>query len=202
MSKNLALFDFDGTITTKDTLFDFIRYAVGAKRFYIGLLKNLPMLVAFKLKLIPNDEAKMRLLSHYFTGYEAQKFRDLGQSYALTQIDPIVQKEAKDRLQYHKRQGDRIVVVSASLACWLEPWCQKEGIELLSTQMEISQNRLTGRFATPNCHGQEKVNRIRAHLVLNDYTEIYSYGDSSGDTEMLAVATQGYYRKFPTNSET
>ncbi len=202
MSKNLALFDFDGTITTKDTLFDFIRYAVGAKRFYIGLLKNLPMLVAFKLKLIPNDEAKMRLLSHYFTGYEAQKFRDLGQSYALTQIDPIVRKEAKDRLQYHKRQGDRIVVVSASLACWLEPWCQKEGIELLSTQMEISQNRLTGRFATPNCHGQEKVNRIRAHLVLNDYTEIYSYGDSSGDTEMLAVATQGYYRKFPTNSET
>ncbi len=202
MSKNLALFDFDGTITTKDSLFDFIRYAVGTKRYYAGLLKKLPMLIAFKLKLIPNNEAKMKLLAHYFKGYDAQKFRELGRSYALTQIDPIVRKEAKDRLNYHKEQGDRIIVVSASLTCWLEPWCQREGIELLSTQMEIEHGKLTGRFATPNCHGQEKVNRIQAHLVLNDYTEIYSYGDSSGDTEMLAVATQGYYRKFPTNSET
>ncbi len=199
MSKNLALFDFDGTLTTKDTLFDFIRYAVGSKRYYRGLLKKLPMLIAFKLKFIPNDEAKMRMLSHYFKGYDAQKFRELGRSYALTQIDTILRKEAKDRLDYHKQQGDRIIVVSASLTCWLEPWCQKEEIELLSTQMEIDQGKLTGRFATPNCHDQEKVNRIRAHLDPSDYAEIYAYGDSSGDTQMLEMATHAYYRRFPEN---
>jgi len=78
--------------------------------------------------------------------------------------------------------------VSASMQSWIQPWCDKNNIELLSTQLEFKDGKVTGRFLTKNCHGKEKENRIKELLHVEDYETIYAYGDSSGDTEMLALA--------------
>ena len=55
---NLALFDFDGTITKNDSLIKFIRFAVGDLKFVFGLFILSPVLLAYKIKLIPNFKAK------------------------------------------------------------------------------------------------------------------------------------------------
>jgi HAD superfamily phosphoserine phosphatase-like hydrolase len=91
-------------------------------------------------------------------------------------------------LKKHQAEGDRVIIVSASMRCWLQPWCDKNNIELLSTQLEFKNGEFTGRFLTKNCHGKEKENRIKELLNLKDYETIYAYGDSSGDTQMLALA--------------
>ena len=52
--KRLYAFDFDGTLTTADTLLVFIRYACGTWRFVWGFLVHSPLLVLMKLKLYPN----------------------------------------------------------------------------------------------------------------------------------------------------
>ncbi len=104
--------------------------------------------------------------------------------------------QAIEKLNWHQQQGDRVIVVSASMEDWLKPWCDSKGVELLATSLLSDNGIISGEFATPNCHGEEKVNRIKALLNLSDYDRIFAYGDSSGDTEMLAIADEGFYRKF------
>ena len=79
---------------------------------------------------------------------------------------------------------------------WLKPWCDRIGVELLATKLFSLQGRLSGEFATPNCHGQEKVNRVLEHIKLSDYQAVYAYGDSKGDEAMLAFADRAFYRDF------
>ncbi len=192
----LAFFDFDGTITTKDSLVDFIQFAVGRGAYYRGLLVLSPMLTAYLLKLIPSQRAKERLIAHYFQDWGREEFKKTANRYAIKQIDSIVRPDALKKIRWHQAQGHRVVVVSASIECWLKAWCTKQGIELLSTKLEFVDEKIGGRFATKNCYGAEKANRIQAHLNLEEYEYIYAYGDSSGDKELLALADEAHYKPF------
>ncbi|MBL7003992.1 MAG: HAD-IB family hydrolase [Gammaproteobacteria bacterium] len=193
---NLALFDFDGTITHKDSLFDFLLYAVGLPKFIMNFMLLSPYMIAFKLKLMTNQKAKERVIGLFFKGYTAVKFNQIAKQYALNKIDRLVRPEAKAKLQWHLQQNDKVVIVSASIEAWLKPWCDVNGIELLATQLEIVEERISGRFLTKNCFGDEKVNRIKQHYDIKQYPLIYAYGDSSGDTAMLKLADKPFFRCF------
>lgn len=121
----LALFDFDGTITTDDSLLKFIRFVVGDVRFIIGLIVLSPILVAYKLKLIPNYKAKQKMLSWFFKGCSQKEFKKVANDYSLKHIDEILRQKAMEKLSWHKKQNHKIVIVSASIECWLYPWCEK-----------------------------------------------------------------------------
>ncbi len=192
----LALFDFDGTITTKDSLVEFIQYAAGKPTYYAGLLKLSPMLTAFTLKLIPNHIAKEKLITHFFKGWDANRFQILSEQYSLKQIDKITRPKAIEKIKWHQEQGHKVVMVSASMECWLSAWCDMQNIELISTQLEMRDNKLTGKFATKNCYGIEKANRVKKAYNLSDYNYIYAYGDSHGDKELLALADESFYKPF------
>ncbi len=105
-------------------------------------------------------------------------------------------EKALKKLQWHEESGDRIIVVSASAAAWIEPWTSQRKIELISTILELKEGKVTGRIRGKNCYGPEKVKRLEEILATSDYDEIYVYGDSRGDKEMLAIATNPFFRKF------
>jgi len=193
---NLALFDFDGTITNKDSMFDFIHFAVGGVNFYCGLALLSPMLLAFKLKLLSNQSAKQTLLSYYFKDWNESLFKQVATNYSLTRIDLIIRPEALTKIKWHQQNGDAIVIVSASIECWLKAWCVKHHLGLIATRLEIKDQKLTGAFSTKNCFAAEKVNRINQQFDLDRYDTIYAYGDSSGDLEMLDLADEKFYRAF------
>jgi len=194
--KSLVLFDFDGTITKKDSLVDFIQFVVGKPAYYKGLLKLSLILTAYTFKLIPNHIAKEKLISHFFAGWEASDFQEIANTYSLTKIDQIIRPKAIEKIDWHKKQGHKVIIVSASMKCWLHAWCERNNIELISTQLKIEDDKITGKFATPNCYGMEKANRIKKLYKLNDYDYIYAYGDSSGDKELLSLATESFYKPF------
>ncbi len=196
VGKTLALFDFDGTMTVKDSLFDFIRFCCGRWKLYAGLVVMSPVLLAFIFKLIKNDVAKQKLLAYFFSGWTVERFNLAGERYAKERIATLLRPKAIERLNWHKAQGHRVIIVSASIDTWLKGFCQSQQIELLSTQMAANDGVIVGKFANANCHGQEKVNRIKAHLSLDDYELIYAYGDSSGDKQMLAIADKPFYKPF------
>ena len=75
-------------------------------------------------------------------------------------------------------------------------WCADQGLELAATEAEVAAGRITGNFAGANCHGPEKVRRIKALLDPADYAPVHVYGDSGGDREMLALATEPHYKPF------
>ncbi len=192
----LALFDFDGTITTKDSLVDFIQYAIGKQGYYMGLIKLSPMLLTYTLKIIPNYRAKEKLISHFFRGWDAERFQAMADRYSLEQIDKMTRPEAIEKIRWHQSEGHKIVLVSASMECWLKVWCGKNDIDLISTQLEVREGRLSGKFSSRNCYGEEKARRVKEAYNLDDYSHIYAYGDSRGDRELLSLADESFYKPF------
>lgn len=185
----LALFDFDGTITTRDTLLDFARYVRGDRAFFGGMLALLPKLVLYKLGVYRNDRMKESFLKKFFGGTDERRFRDVAREYSLTKIDGIVDPQKRNLLDFHKSADDRIVVVSASIEDWIAPWCTEQGLEYVATRLEVMDGKVTGRLATPNCFGPEKVRRVCDYLDLKQYPEIYVYGNSRGDRDMEWLRT-------------
>ena len=192
----LALFDFDGTITTKDSLVDFIQFAVGRPKYYLGLFQLSIMLTAYTLKLIPNYVAKEKLITHFFKGWGINKFKEIASAYSLKQIDFITRSKAIERVRWHQAQGHEVVIVSASIDCWLIAWCEKNNIQLVSTQLEVHNNKLSGKFSGKNCYGIEKINKLKKVYDLDNFEYIYAYGDSSGDKELLSIANESFYKPF------
>ncbi len=192
----LALFDFDGTITTKDSLMRFIRYAVGDIKTGLGILFLSPMLIAYKLKLIPNYKAKQWMFSYFFKGMEKQKFQKIAQEFSLTHLDTFLRLEAMEKISWHKKQGHTIIVVSASIENWLKPWCDRNHLGLIATKIQIENGKISGKFLSKNCYGVEKANRVKEIHDIESYNYIYVYGDSRGDRELLDLADSKNYRAF------
>ena len=73
----IAVFDFDGTVTTKDTLLEFIKFVRGPVSFYAGFLRYAPQLLAYKLGLYPNWKVKQQIFSHFFKGMRSVSYTHL-----------------------------------------------------------------------------------------------------------------------------
>ena len=192
----LSLFDFDGTIITDDSLIKFIRFVVGDAKFIWGMILLSPMLTVYKLKLIPNYKAKQWMLSYFFRGMNKQGFLKVAEEYSLNHIDTILRPKAMEKIAWHKEQGHKVVVVSASIECGLKPWCDKNGLDLIATKIEIKDGLVTGKFLSKNCYGREKASRVQEAYNLSEYDHIYAYGDSRGDKELLELADESFYKPF------
>lgn len=194
----IAVFDFDGTITRRDTLTGFLQFTHGW-RFYAGFALLLPVLVLYKLGLVRNCTAKRIVFSLFFKGWSAERFDKACHEFIL-RIE--TRPAALAAIRKHLQQGDTVVIVSASIENWVRPWAETNGIgTVLGTRIEIdAQGRITGRFLTPNCYGTEKVNRLEQRfpeLIHNRGSIcVTAYGDSRGDRELLAFADRGYYKTF------
>ncbi len=194
--KYIAFFDFDGTITKKDSLVEFIKFSIGSFQYYKGLLALSPMLLTYKLKIIPNHIAKEKLIAYFFKGWDSTRFQDIASSYSIDGIDKILRSRAIEKIVWHIEKGHEVVVVSASMEAWLKDWCKNNNLQLLATKLEVIDGQMTGRFSTKNCYGIEKVNRIKENFNLTDYEHVYAYGDSLGDKEMLSIADKKHYKYF------
>lgn len=194
--KKIAFFDFDGTITSKDTLLELIKYQKGKRAFYSGFFMNAPFMVALKLRLISNQLAKEKILKHFFKGMSASAFQKACDLFATDVLPLMVRSGAMAEIKELRASGFEIVVVSASAENWIKGWCNKTGIQLIASQLEIAGQLITGNLTGKNCNGAEKAIRINALYDLSQYDEIYCYGDSNGDKQMLALATKAFYKPF------
>ncbi|MFV0469940.1 MAG: HAD family hydrolase [Dysgonomonas sp.] len=186
--RTIAAFDFDGTITTKDTLFDFISFYHGRSKFLWGLFRMSPTLVCFKLGFITNEKAKQRLFSYFFRGKDITEFNDFCRLYAK-RIDDLCYQSSLNQLMVHNDRNDEIILISASIENWIVPWASAHSIKrVLATQIEIENGLITGRFSSKNCYGAEKVNRLKEIYPNKEEYTLYAYGDSRGDKELLDFA--------------
>lgn len=189
--KNVVVFDFDGTLTTKDTLLEFIKYACGKKSFYWGFLIYAPILVMMKLHLYPNGKAKQKVFAHFFKGKRYDWFIEKGKRFASI-IEQFERNDVINKLVNHIHHGDTVYVVTASIEEWVRPWCEQFNISnVIGTKMEVAGGIITGKFCMNNCYGQEKVNRLLQVEPDRDSYYLYAYGDSDGDKEMIDFADHG-----------
>jgi HAD superfamily hydrolase (TIGR01490 family) len=195
VQKTLALFDIDGTLTTADTMFAYARHVVGLPRFVAGLVWMSPMLALARVGVINPGTAKGRMLQWMFRAHSRAQLEDAARSFVRTVFPQLLRAEGIARLQRHRDRGDTVFLVSASLDLWLAPFAEAHAIPLICTATRWHDDRFAG-LGGPNCRGQEKVRRVRAAVNPLDYATIEAYGDSSGDTQMLAMSTIPHFQPF------
>lgn len=186
--RRIVAFDFDGTLTTRDTLFAFVHFACGSWALAWGVVNLFLMLGAAFLHLYPNGKAKERFFSHFFKGMAYQEFCQLGRDFADS-IERFRRNNVLEELLRCRDAGYEVYVITASIDEWVRPWCERHGIRnVLATRVEVADGTLTGRFSTPNCYGREKVLRLLEMEPERTNYHLMAYGDSRGDKELLAFA--------------
>jgi len=195
--KFLVVFDFDGTITTKDTLILFIKFAKGNFKFFCGFLWFSPLLIAYKLNIYPNWKIKQKIFSYFFKGMSLSGFNKICEDFANKYQNIIKPKAITQIFEYHK-QNFEVVIISASIANWVVPFANKLKISnVICTEIEINEkNLISGNLSTPNCYGKEKVNRLLKNYPDRENYYLIVYGDSPGDRELLNAADEKYYNIY------
>jgi HAD superfamily hydrolase (TIGR01490 family) len=193
--QTLALFDIDGTLTTEDTMFSYVRFVVGTPRYLAGLLWLSPILALAWLKLTDRAAAKGRMLKWFFRGRSRKELEAAAERFCSQRVPQLLRPEGIAALRKHRDDGHTVLLVSASLDLWLRPFAEAEGVLLLCTPTGWVGDQMDG-LGGPNCHGPEKVRRVREQVDTEEYGQIEAFGDSSGDREMLAMATNAHFKPF------
>ena len=190
---DLALFDFDGTLTTRETFPDFMRYAVPRWRLLAGGALLAPVVFGYRRGWVAGNPTRASIVQVGLRGVQARRLRAQGDAFAREVLPGLLRPEAMEKLAWHRGRGDRIVVVSGGLDVYLAPWCAAQGLELACSVLAERSGRITG-YAGVQCVGEEKVRRIRAFCDPKAYVAIHAYGDTHEDMAMLAMAQHRTYR--------
>lgn len=195
---NIHAFDFDGTLTRRDTLIEFIRYVKGNKEFLIGFLKHLHLLIMMKLGIMPNWKTKRIIFQYFFGGMTLEKFNEYCEKFAKEKAS-LLRKKGMVAVNKAVMDGDQVVIISASIENWVEPFFRfqvSNNINIIGTKIQVVDGKLTGRFLTKNCYGEEKVHRLLEQYPDRKEYKLVAYGDSRGDHALLDFADEGHYKEF------
>lgn len=186
-ANGLAAFDFDGTLVAGDSLPRFLSLLLGRRRFAAVLSASGPaMLAGYRVE--GRDGAKAALLVRAVAGVEASRAAEVGESFSKVlarQVRPVM----SERIAWHRSEGHKLVLVSASLGLYLQPFGRLTGFdEVIATALEVGPDGLlTGRLLGANVRAAQKAVLLK-ELIGADSVTVWAYGDSRGDREMLAMA--------------
>lgn len=192
----VAYFDFDGTLTTRDTLLLFLIHCVGAMRLIINLPLILPNIILYLTRIITNEEAKERILTILLKNRSFADLDHYARSFAYSKISQYINPEIFAKLEYHKEHGHKVIIISANLAIYLRYWVAMHKLDgVIATEIEFVNNIATGHLATRNCYGEHKVTRLSQYLAQTGlkFSYSYAYGNSRGDYELLNHVDEGYW---------
>ena len=198
MSKpELHLFDFDGTITARDSLLDFAEFVVGPFRSKVYLALVTPGITLMKMGLLKRANAKVMFLKLHFKGRQIADLKNLANDYASkANANGLFRNNALESIKELKRAGHEVCIVSASLDIWLEAFSELLEVELICTIGEINDGKFTGELVGKNCNFNEKARRIQSNYELEQFSKIVAYGDSSGDKAMFELADESHLDHF------
>lgn len=183
----VAAFDFDGTLARRDTLVPFLRHVRGTPRVVAATALG-------ALRARERDALKVAMIGHLFRGVPAGLLDEKGRAYVPTLVR-LLRPEMLARVRWHQAEGHAVVIVSASLGVYLRPLAEHLGLDAaLAVELVAgADGRLTGKVVGElNNRGPEKVARLSTWAAerFGPATpfELWAYGDSAGDEELLALA--------------
>jgi phosphatidylglycerophosphatase C len=187
--EKIFIFDFDGTIIEGDSLIKFSYFSLGLIQFFKYWIS-----VIILIPFYSRSDLKQMYYSN-FNKFNLDDFNNLCLDFYDQKLRKLIKKSFVDFIK-NINEDSKFVIVSASISNYLKPWCDEMGFDLISTELEVVNEKLTGKFSTPNCNGEEKVRRIKEKYNLLEYDEIHVFGNSSGDFPMLELGTHKYYKFF------
>ena len=193
----VAAFDFDGTLTKRDTFIPFALFAAGPWKWMKNLILLTPSVLLFIFRVITRQQLKEKAIALFFKGMPYRELKPLAEEFAKELIPSLLKPKAVEALKWHQKEGHRVIIISASIETYLRPWAKIMHIDdVIGSRLELDSNgTITGRLEGNNCRAAEKVTRLKELLGPEKDYELYAYGDSRGDKELLAYADHRFFRK-------
>ncbi len=193
----IIVFDFDGTITTKDTFALFLRYYAGTLGWILRIFSLLPTFLAYGLRLIDRNRVKDRVISRFFKGKQISEIENRAAKFAQEVIPGLIRPGAQEALNELSDSRESLYICSASITPYLKSWGEGQNIHnILATELEVENGICTGRIKGWNVWGPGKVRRILAEFSPRSVKISHAYGDSRGDKEMLHAAEVSHWQPF------
>ncbi len=194
----IAAFDFDGTLTDRDSLLPFLRFTNGTSTTLKKLFLEIPHVARYLLGSLDRQGLKEAFLTRFLKNRTQYEVETLAEQFATQILPKMVLTQGSKRIMWHQNQGHRCILVSANLDVYLKPWGIKNGFnDVIASCVEFSRDGLmTGRLVGLNCRGAEKVHRLTELVGPKDNYILYAYGDSEGDRELLEIADYSFYRRL------
>ncbi|MFA9290638.1 MAG: HAD-IB family hydrolase [Solirubrobacteraceae bacterium] len=194
--RTLYLFDFDGTITKKDSLFHFLKFYANPVQYFLGLIIFSPLFLLAKSNVLNKSKIKEMFISFFLKAEPQIKIEEIANDYA-NEVEKIFRPKATEMLlEIKKDPFSDCYIVSASLDSWLKPIAKKNGVNLICTNALYQNGFYTGKFSSINCNFKEKKNRILKEINIKKYNKIISFGDSKGDLEMFSISDEIHFKPF------
>ncbi|NJC42592.1 phosphatidylglycerophosphatase C [Brevundimonas alba] len=192
----IVAFDFDGTLTIRDSFTEFLRWRAGPGGWALGLVKLAPAVAGYARD---RDRGRIKAASvrEFLRGVDRARLEADAERFADRIWDRFMRPDALACWNAWGERGAHRVIVTASPETTVAPFARRLGAEaLLGTPLLFdADDRVTGAFAGPNCRGEEKVRRLKA--AYGEAMQLTAaYGDTSGDTEMLSIAAEPGFRVF------
>lgn len=193
--KKLYCFDFDGTLTTRDTMFLFLKH-YNRRKFYFEFARHSPLFVLLKLGFANAERVKKSFISSVLRGESEKKLLKTADLFFEENFPVIMRENALGFIHNLDRENTGSVIVTASLDLWVRPFARHFGMDLLATEALFDNGIFTGKFRTANCNGPEKVVRLRAYMSGRKFDKVIAFGDTPSDKPMMEWADESHYRFF------
>ena len=196
---NIAIFDLDYTITRRGTWGRFV-----LKNLRFRPHRWLPFLYAtakaqwqYKCGKTPRVFVKQEMMRCSMVGARREDIIRMAEEFADKEIAQGLRPGAQRALDNHRAKGDTIVIASAAVCVIVDAIARRLNVEhWVSTEMKWEDGRLAPDFATENCYGPQKLERVKRLIALNptmqlDHTYITMYSDSYSDIEIMRFCDKG-----------
>ena len=184
----LVAFDFDGTLTCRDSFMAFLEWRGGLRRYALGMARLGPAAARY---LSHHDRGRLKAacVNEFLAGTPRAQLEAEAQAFAIESAPALLRRDALRVWRRWRSEGARLIIVTASPDLIVAPFARGLGADLLiGTRLEFdTDERVTGHLDGANCRGPEKVRRLRAAFGEDVWLQA-AYGDSAGDREMLALA--------------
>lgn len=196
-SPTVAAFDLDRTLTVRDCVVPFL-----------SRCRSLPALLGRGVLAVPTmaratvrrdrDLVKQAATRVALAGRPVDEVERIAADFAAMVTSGWLRSDTTARLEWHQRQGHRVVVVSASYELYVRHIAASLGVEaVLATRVQRHQDHFSGTLEGRNCRGPEKPRRLfdwmDSQVGPRGSVELWAYGDSAGDAAMLAAADHGVW---------
>ena len=205
MTVQVAAFDFDGTLTRSDSVVPFLRRVAGRRKLVVQLARHAPSAI---VAIARRDRDRLKALATraVFTGVPRSRVDALALEFGRTIAVRGLRDDVVSRLGWHLEQGHRVVVVSASYEPYVCVVASALGVtDVVATRLAVDDADVcTGELEGANCRAAEKVHRLEQWLSQRGFArvdvELWAYGDSAGDRELLAYADHPVWVHDPLDS--
>lgn len=194
--KVLSVFDFDGTLTRRDSFLPFLMFAFGKRKFARRAIRMVPACIRYLGKGMSRDELKAVLIATFLTGVEEAWVQQKAAEFRGVFWVRLMRPAGLQSVASEVSSGAQVTICSASPRIVLKPFAEKLGIELIATELEVVDGKLTGAISGSNCRCEAKVLRLEAVYGPLEKFRLRAWGDTRGDRELLAAAQEPHWRHF------